>query len=288
MSEALMREVQHLTRAARMLAVVGAAAKLRSAGAVDAAIRQQIERGARMVLGDAVADLETSDVEPMLTMIGMALAEAGELFRDPARMAGWQVQAPELLQAQGRASSHAFDRILGLAETRPLLRDALTGTFLDVGTGVGGIALRAAEACPDLRIDAIDIWEPALRLAAQNIAVSPHADRIRLRDLDVTALEPGEGYTLAWLPTMFMNRAVVEAATARIAAATRRGGWIVAALYTTPHDPFAATMASLRTLRGGGEITDPLEIRELLQADGYIDVEVDVAPVATFILGKRA
>ncbi|WP_162301888.1 methyltransferase domain-containing protein [Croceibacterium ferulae] len=270
-----------------MLAVVGAAAKLRSAGKVDAAIQEQIERGARMVLGDAAADLQMSDGATILTMIGMALAEAGELFRDPARTAGWQVQAPELLQVMGRASSHAFDRIFALAETRPLLRDALAGTFLDVGTGVGGIALRAADACPELRIDAIDIWEPALRLAAENIAASLHADRIRLRNLDVTALEPELRYTLAWLPTMFMNRAVVEAATARIAAATRSGGWLVAALYTTPDDPFGGIMASLRTLRGGGEITDPMELRELLRADGYVDVEVEVAPLATFVFGRR-
>ncbi len=287
MSESLSREVQHLARAVRMLAVIGAAIKLRTADDVDDAIREKIERGAHIILGEAAAELGTADSAPLLTMIEMALAEAGELFRDPARTAGWQVHASELLQTQGRASSHAFDRILGFAATRPLLRDALTGTFLDVGTGVGGIALRAAKACPDLQIDAIDIWEPALQLAERNIAASPYADRIRLRDLDVTLLEPEPRYTLAWLPSMFMRRTVVEDAVARIAAATRSGGWLVTALYTMPDDPFAATMASLRTLRSGGEITDPTEVAELLRAEGYVDLEVDAASVATFIYGKK-
>jgi precorrin-6B methylase 2 len=287
MSETLTREVQHLARAARMLAVIGAAMKLRTADDADDAIREQIERGARIALGDAAVELGTADAAPLLTMIEMALTEAGELFRDPARRAGWQVQAPAMLQAQGRASSYAFDRILSLAATRPSLRDALAGTFLDVGTGVGGIALRAAETCPDLQIDAIDIWEPALQLAERNIAASPHAARIRLRDLDVALLEPEPRYTLAWLPTMFMRRTVVEDAVARIAAATSSGGWLVAALYTIPDDPFTATMASLRALRSGGEITDSGEIAELLRAGGYVDVEVDSAPVATFIHGRR-
>lgn len=87
----------------------------------------------------------------------MALVESSELFKYPDQAAGWMVEDRYHLQAMGRASSGAFDRILGLATTRPALREALAGVFLDVGTGVGRIALRAAETCPDLHVDAIDI-----------------------------------------------------------------------------------------------------------------------------------
>jgi precorrin-6B methylase 2 len=278
--------VDELIRATRMLAIVGASLKLRSAEGVDSAIDEQIKRGLRLILGDTVTDIGDTDIAPLLTQIDMAFAESGELWRSPNRTAGWQVEDQQLLQAMGRASSGAFDRILGLAKTRPSLQHALNGRFLDVGTGVAGIALRAAEACPGLEVDAIDIWEPALRVAAANLAASPHAHRIQLRHLDITSLEPAPRYTLAWLPTMFLNRAVAQQAVARIAAASRSGGWLVAAMYTQPADPFMAVMSSLRTLRSGGEPTSPAELEALLRARGYVDVESDVAPVATFVLGR--
>ena len=286
MSEAITQHIKEYSRAARMLAVIGAALKLRSAGNVDAALDAHIKDGLRLALGDAAMDLDDAEVAPLLTTIEMALSESGELFRNPERTAAWHVEDRQLLQAMGRASSTAFDRILGLAGARPSLRDTLDGVFLDVGTGVGGIALRAAETCRDLQIDAIDIWEPALALAAENIAASPHAGRIGLRRLDVTALPPGPRYTLAWLPTMFLKRSLIEQAIERIAAASQPGGWLVAPLYSKPDDPFMAVMSSLRTLRSGGEVTETSELVDLLRARGYVDIEVDPAPIASFVMGR--
>lgn len=278
--------VQELIRATRMLAIVGASLRLRSAEDVDGAIAEQINKGLRLVLGDTGSDIAGTEIAPLLTQIDMAFAESGELWRSPNRTAGWQVEDQQLLQAMGRASSGAFDRILGLAASRPSLQQALRGRFLDVGTGVAGIALRAAQTCPGLEVDAIDIWEPALRIAAENIAASPHASRIQLRHQDITQLEPEPRYTLAWLPTMFLNRAVLGQALASIAAASLPGGWLVAAIYTQPEDPFMAVLSSLRTLRSGGEVTDPAELKALLRARGYVDVESDATPVATFVMGR--
>ncbi|MDY0978335.1 methyltransferase domain-containing protein [Massilia sp. CFBP9012] len=271
-----------------MLAVIGAALKLRSGTGVDTAIHEHIRDGLRLALGDAAADLDDAEIAPLLVEIEMAFVESGELFREPDRTAQWKIEDRNHLQAMGRSSSNAFDRILGLASTRPSLQAALDGVFLDVGTGVGGVALRAAQTCPDLDIDAIDIWEPALRLAAENVAASAHGGRIRLRRLDVTALDPGPRYTLAWLPTMFMTLPVLEQAIDRIAAASCSGSWLVAPLYTRPDDPFMAVMSSLRTLRSGGEVTQAVELEALLRARGYVDIEVDVGPIATFVMGRLA
>lgn len=270
-----------------MLAVIGAALRLRSGAGVDTAVQEQISDGVRLALGDALTDLDHAEIAPLLVEIEIAFVESSELFREPDRTASWQIEDPDLLQAMGRASSNAFDRILGLASTRPSLQAALDGVFLDVGTGVGGVALRAAQTCHDLDIDAIDIWEPALRLAAGNVAASAHAGRIRLCRLDVTALDPGPRYTLAWLPTMFMKLPVLEQAIDRIAAASCSGGWLIAPLYTRPDDPFMAMMSSLRTLRSGGEVTQSAQLEALLRARGYVDVEVEVGPIATFVMGRR-
>lgn len=47
-----------------------------------------------------------------------------------------------------------------------------------------------------------------------------------------------------------------------------------------------AVMASLGTLRSGGEITQAAQLEALLRARGYVDIEVDAAPVATFVIGR--
>jgi hypothetical protein len=46
-------------------------------------------------------------------------------------------------------------------------------------------------------------------------------------------------------------------------------------------------MSALRTLRGGGEVTEPSELEDMLRSRGYVDVESDAAPLATFVLGRR-
>jgi len=70
--------------------------------------------------------------------------------------------------------------------------------ILDVGTGTGLIALMAAQRNPDARITAIDINPDAVRQARENVAASPFASRIDVRQADfrqapVLRAGPAEG-----------------------------------------------------------------------------------------------
>jgi SAM-dependent methyltransferase len=286
MFEAMEREISHLSVSVRKLSVIAAALKLRHDSAVDPRIRDLFIGGANSTLGADVGSLEDRDASMLIGMIDMTFAEASELLHNPARPAEWQVVDPVLLQTQGRASSVAFQRILKLAATRPLLRRTLAGRFLDVGTGVAGIAIAAAGSCPSLLVEGIDVWEPALALASQNVEESPYADRITIRNLDVTRLAGDPAYDLVWLPTMFMKRSVLEAALDRIAATSMKGAYLVAARYTPPADPAAATFVTLRTLRSGGDLISQSEMEQMIRERGFIDIESDVAPFATFTLGR--
>jgi len=283
----LEQRVQELSRSARMLALVGASLKLRSVPTADPAVREQIDLGARIVLHEDPAIIDDQQVPQILTMIEMAFAEASELLRHSERGSGWQVADVALLEAQGRASQNVFTRILSLAATRPMLREALNKIFLDVGTGVAGIALEAARNCPNLEIDGIDIWEPALALARKNVSESPYADRVHIIKVDISALAVEDRYSLVWLPTPFLKRSVLEQALDRIVSASRANAYLIAALYTQPRDPLAAVLSALRTIRSGGEVTDPSELREMLKSRDYTDLEVSVTPIATFVLGRR-
>jgi tRNA1(Val) A37 N6-methylase TrmN6 len=108
-------------------------------------------------------------------------------------------------------------RIAAAATTRPELAALLgrPGAFLDVGTGVGWLAIEAARVWPALRVVAIDIWEPALARARRNVAASGLEGRIEVRAQDVTARPERAAFALAWVPAPFF-RAALAGALARV------------------------------------------------------------------------
>jgi predicted RNA methylase len=287
MSENVDVQIQNLVQTVRVLAVIGASLKLRSRNNIDPEVHNEIDLGFKQALGLSVTDLDERQMSVLLRTVDMAFLEGYDLFQHPDRSREWVIEDINLLQTQGEASRQSFRRVLSLAEDRPLLREALNGRFLDVGTGIGGIALEAAATCPRLLIDCIDIWATALTLARQNVADSSYANRISISHSNVTELEPGQRYTVVWLPTMFMRRQTVERGLDRIIAASASGAYLIAAIYTVPSDPLSATLAKLRTLRSGGDIISPEELENLLRSRGYIDVESEVKPLATFVLGRR-
>jgi hypothetical protein len=286
MTETFIPRIQELAKCARMLALVGASIKLRSHTSVLPAIREQIELGARMALDELFAEADEEQMSLALVTVEMALNEAGELFRNPHRGSNWEIGDAAQMQAMGRSSKSVFTRIQSIAETDPKMRATFRGTLLDVGTGVAGIALEAARCCPDIRVDGIDIWEPALELARRNIAESAYADRVTVRNLDVSALDESNKYSLTWLPTMFLKRSIAESALDRIVRASVSNSYLVAGVYTRPEDPFLALMADLRTLRSGGEISDPADLKAMMEARGYVDIGMSVTPIATFVFGR--
>jgi precorrin-6B methylase 2 len=287
MSETIKSQIGELSLSVRKLSMIAAALKIRKDTAVASEISDLITSSVKSMLGGDIDALDDRQVSTLVEMIHMSFAEAIELLHNPARPAEWQVVDPVLLQTQGQASSETFQRILTLAAERPLLRDTLEGRFLDVGAGVAGITLEAAKCCPSLLVEGIDVWEPALALARKNVQESPYADRIKIKNLDVTKLAGEPAYNLIWLPTMFMKRSVVETALDRIAAASLKDAYIVAARYTVPADPEAATFVTLRTLRSGGELISQSEMEDMIRHREFVDIESVVSPLATFTLGRH-
>ena len=71
------------------------------------------------------------------------------------------------------------------------------GTFLDVGTGVGRLAIEAARTWPALRVVGIDIWQPALTAARRNVADARLEDRVEVRSQNMLDLSDRASFTLA-------------------------------------------------------------------------------------------
>jgi precorrin-6B methylase 2 len=275
---------------ARGLAAIGAALRLRQ-GEIEA----HPDVGARLadviaaLLPDGLDGLDQEQISAALALVSFPLEEARDLFEKPDRPPAWIVSEPAMLQAQGQASRVVVHRVIALAAERPGLAAALTGRFLDVGTGVGAIALEAATQCPSLDVVGLDIWETALALARANVAASPHAVRIEIRTQNVTSIDEVAAYTLAWLPAPFLSQAVAQAALDRLSVALAPGGYLVVGLYLPPPDPIGAAFASLRLTRSGGHVWDSAMMMDELRSRGFIAVETcPGTPGVTFVMARVA
>jgi methylase of polypeptide subunit release factors len=149
-------------------------------------------------LVDAMDDAQQATA---LALVQTIFRQAHELLEYPARKPGWVHTDPVVLQSQGQVSRMIVRGIEAMAAQRPELREMVQrpGVFLDVGTGVGWIAIEAARTWPQLRVVGIDPWQPALALARENLAKSGVADRVDLRlrcveDLDDAVASRSPGY----------------------------------------------------------------------------------------------
>src|SRR5215469_16241715 len=152
---------------------------------------------------------------------------------------------PVILQSQGQVSRLLVRGIDIIVTQRHELGEMLKGpgAFLDVGTGVGWLAIEAARSWPALRVLGIDPWEPALTLARQNLAQSGVAERIELRLQRVEQFEEATTFTVAWLPGPFISGEIADRALERVYRALVPGGWLVFGFNPLPHGPLEEALA---------------------------------------------
>jgi predicted O-methyltransferase YrrM len=163
-------------------------------------------------------------------------------------------------------------------------------SFLDVGTGVGLLAIAAARTWPAAAVTGIDIWEPSLEIAAGNIKAAGLTDRVTVRRADVTSIDETGSYDCAWFPTFFVSEPVFGAAVPRLVRSLRPGGWLVLGRMAPPPDPVAQAASALRTIRGGGADFAAPRLASALEAAGCASVgalpRTGPAPME-FIVGQR-
>jgi hypothetical protein len=209
----LMESVHRLSVSVEALAALGAALRLqRSNAAADPRVHACLRDVLHAIdpqLAEHCVGNRTDYAGPLIeTVFGQSL----DLLRDPERVPGWHHLDPMILQSQGQVSRLIVHSIDELADQRVGLGAILrgSGAFLDVGTGAGWLALEAARIWPRLRIVGIDVWEPALALARDNVAASDHGERIELRSQAVECLDDRETYALAWFPGPFIPAEVTR------------------------------------------------------------------------------
>ncbi len=243
----------------------------------DPAVRSLLNQIADHLLdGTSVATLPPQGATAAVGLAGTFLRQAAELIDNPGRSGGWDQVDIALLQSIGRLSGAIADAVVvaeghldGLAEGlgRP------GGSFLDVGTGVGWLAISMARQHPQLRVVGIDVFEPALALAADNVRAEGLTERVEFRREDAQELSPEEGFDAIWLPMPFLPAEIVPQVMRAAAGAVRPGGWVLPGTFTGPPTPLAQLLTDLRTVRSGGHPWSDEELLALLTDAGLDDAQ---------------
>lgn len=178
-----MTELQTLNSSVETLAALGAELRLRCEGLNgDPRVRSLLQAIVEKIDPGLFDGLNPNQEHAALALIH-SFRQAIDLLENPARPPGWIYEDPIILESQAQLSRLIVRSIERVAAQLPDLGLTLCqpGVFLDIGTGVGWLAIEAARAWPALRVVGIDFWEPALNLARKNLTQSGVAARMELR-----------------------------------------------------------------------------------------------------------
>lgn len=264
--EDVMGTVMQWQVAGEALAALGAELMLQQSGAAAPADVMDALRGISLAAGLDVDDLNPQQRATVIALVHTLFHQASELLEQPSRAAGWKFVDPVILDGWGRGSAMVPMMLAAVPELKNLK------SFLDVGTGVGLLAVSAADVWPDARIVGIDIWEPSLERARANVAHARLEDRIELRRQDVVDVTDVETYDGIWLPSFFMTEDTLVKGLPALRRALQPGGHIAFALMEGPPSPLANAVATLRTIRSGGVQLDAKRATELLENAGFTNV----------------
>ena len=272
--ESLIATAQRLQASVEALAALGAELRIRREGLPADPRSCSGSMSVIRALDPSLLDNITAEQEEAaLVIIQSAVGQAVDLLEDPARAPGWRYEDPEILQGQGLASRRFVRAIDALAAQRPDLQRTLRepGAFLDVGTGVGWLAIEAARAWPALRCVGIDVWEPALRLARANLAGTGMEDRVELRSQSIEDLREQGTFTVAWLPP-FVPVEIVHVGLQNLHRALAPGGWLIFALLGTATDQLGRALTALKLARYGTYSWTTAEAEAQLRDHGFEQV----------------
>lgn len=283
--EQVMGTVMPWTVATEALAALGAQLALEDAGTGDPRVRAALQEVARAAGIDGLAELTPQERSALIGIVRSTVRQAGDLLDTAEREPGWGYTDPDILDGWGRGSAMIPTMLTNIA---PEIGDVTS--LLDIGTGVGLLALSATTAWPAASVVGIDVWEPSLARARANVARAGLEDRITLRTQDLLDLDDVESYDCVWFPTFFFSEPVVAKALDAVVRSTKRGGWIVLGRLVPVPNPLGAATLALRTVRAGGETIPAERTAALLEEAGCTDVREVPAPVPvpmSFTIGRR-
>lgn len=290
--------IQRHNPAAAGLAALGATLDARASGQpLEPSIAAAIEELLGALGGaDLLAGVTAEEAVLLSAEVGHQVRMNAKLLRRETLTSSWSYADDQLLQDVGTfARGHARGLVRMVVPALDGLADRFAApgaTFLDIGVGVGGLAVEFATLLPTAKVVGIDVFQPALALARANVAAEALGDRIELREQAAEALEDDQAFDLAWIPMPFMPGRILPAATARTLKALRPGGWAVFAM-VKPDLPDATSAAfwRLRATTWGGPRWSTDQVETMAREQGFTSVRTLPGPPASpvaLVVGRRA
>jgi hypothetical protein len=218
-------------------------------------------------------------------------ARAGSLSSSGS--AGWAHTNPVLLQAQGDASMAMVplfkDHVVASLGDLSTRLERPGARFLDVGVGVASLAIAMCRAWPELHVVGLDSFDTALALARENVLRAQLAERIELRQLRVEHLCDEESFELAWLPSFFIDAAVLPEALARVRTALRPGAWLLLPISGLAEPERTRAVFALVSQLWGGPALTSAEAEARLAEAGFSNIRVLPSPPSAppLVVGQR-
>jgi SAM-dependent methyltransferase len=228
---------------------------------------------------DGVASLGAEEAGGLAAQAAAPVHQVAGLLRGEGQM--WAAQSDEALIAQGRASARGA---AGFAEFGLPMLAGLAEAFadgarmLDVGTGVGAMAVAYAQLFPHLTVVGIDVLPRVLALAAQTVAASSVGDRVILREQDVSSLDETETYAFAWVPAPFLPASALAAGVPRVGNSLRAGGWLMLGHGKYGGSAVNDAVGRFKTIAYGGTALNDEEAEEMLRSAGLVEVRTVPTP----------
>jgi predicted O-methyltransferase YrrM len=286
---------RHMVSAGALTAVAAVLDTKANGSSLDPAVAARIQELIETVgAGEILNDVGPQEAAIMRSMIrGMYLLDSKLLFPH-TRTTMWNHVEPEILQSIGETSRLHAQTVTrdivpaceGLAERF----HAAGAAMLDIGVGVAGSAIAMAQMWPELRIVGIDPWEPALRLALENVDRAGLGHRLEARQQGVEMLEDQAAFDMAWFATHFIPERHVRPGLERTLNALRHGGWIIAGANNDAAPAPMAALTRLRMAQWGGPVWSPGDVERALQDAGFTDVRtLPTRPgaLAALAVGRR-
>src|SRR5207247_7716801 len=119
--------------------------------------------------------------------------------------------------------------------------------ILDIGTGVGALAVAFCHTFADSTVVGIDPWEPSLALARENVTTAGLGTRITLRNARIEAFDDDDGFDLVGMPVILLREQILQDAVVNAVSVMRSVGRIVLGRYRGSADRLADALGAFRT-----------------------------------------
>jgi len=278
--------VAEIGTTASTLATLGAQMEARASGRpLDRALQPHVDDVLHRIGAlSALEGTSPDELWPLIAEIRHFWLLDSDFLAHPDRAPGWTYTDDSVL-ASGGEVTQGFPN--ALAQIAPQL-DGLAarlegpdGSFLDVGTGVGLLAIAMARRWPSLRVVGIDPWAPALASARDKVAAAGLQDRIELREQFGEDLPDQQAFDLAWIPAPFIAREAIVPLVERVHRALKPGGWLLFATARTGDDLRGAVLR-FRVALLGGVPTAEADVEKLLDSAGFSGIRVLPSPPRDF------